>query len=170
MIEVTPVVLMGYANPIEAMGYGRFAARAKECGMDGVLTVDYPPEESGEWAKHLERQQIDAIFLLSPTTPQARIERVAQLAQGYVYYVSLKGVTGVAQSGPSRCCKQTDAVAFAHFHSHRRRFWHTRWCNGQGGGAARRCGGGRQPHRRGNRKIPKGGSPGKCISRGEKPA
>jgi tryptophan synthase alpha chain len=90
----TPVVLMGYANPIEAMGYGRFAARAKECGVDGVLTVDYPPEESGEWAKHLEREKIDAIFLLSPTTPQARIARVAQLAQGYVYYVSLKGVTG----------------------------------------------------------------------------
>ncbi len=92
--QSTPVVLMGYANPIEAMGYGAFTARAKECGVDGVLTVDYPPEESTEWVKYLKRQKIDAIFLLSPTTPQARIEHVAQLAQGYVYYVSLKGVTG----------------------------------------------------------------------------
>lgn len=90
----TPVVLMGYANPVEAMGYEKFTARAKECGIDGVLTVDYPPEESAEWVKYLERQQIDAIFLLSPTTPQARIEQVAEMAQGYVYYVSLKGVTG----------------------------------------------------------------------------
>ncbi|MGH8762719.1 MAG: tryptophan synthase subunit alpha [Nitrosospira sp.] len=90
----TPVVLMGYANPIEAMGYEKFTARAKECGIDGVLTVDYPPEECAEWVGHLERHQIDAIFLLSPTTPQARIEQVAKMAQGYVYYVSLKGVTG----------------------------------------------------------------------------
>jgi tryptophan synthase alpha chain len=90
----TPIVLMGYANPIEAMGYEVFAARAKQCGVDGVLTVDYPPEEAGEWARHLESQQLDAIFLLSPTTPQARIEKVAQLATGYIYYVSLKGVTG----------------------------------------------------------------------------
>jgi tryptophan synthase alpha chain len=92
--NVTPVVLMGYANPIEAMGYGACAASAKECGVDGVLTVDYPPEESAEWVKFLRNQQIDPIFLLSPTTPQARIEAVAKMAQGYVYYVSLKGVTG----------------------------------------------------------------------------
>lgn len=91
---ITPVVLMGYANPIEAMGYGAFAIRAKECGIDGVLTVDYPPEESAEWVEFLRSQQIDAIFLLSPTTPQARIEEVAKMASGYVYYVSLKGVTG----------------------------------------------------------------------------
>jgi tryptophan synthase alpha chain len=90
----TPIVLMGYANPIEAMGYELFAARARQCGVDGVLTVDYPPEEAGEWARHLESQQLDAIFLLSPTTPQARIDKVAQLATGYIYYVSLKGVTG----------------------------------------------------------------------------
>ena len=92
----TPVVLMGYVNPIEAMGYETFAARAKVCGIDGVLTVDYPPEESEEWVKHLERQQIDPIFLLSPTTPQARIDRVAKMAKGYIYYVSLKGVTGAS--------------------------------------------------------------------------
>jgi len=90
----TPVVLMGYANPIEAMGYDIFTARAKQCGVDGVLTVDYPPEESAEWVRHLESQQLDAIFLLSPTPPEARSEQVAQLARGYIYYVSLKGVTG----------------------------------------------------------------------------
>lgn len=90
----TPVVLMGYANPIEAMGYEKFTERAKACGIDGVLTVDYPPEESEEWISYLERRQIDPIFLLSPTTPQARIEQVAKMAKGYVYYVSLRGVTG----------------------------------------------------------------------------
>lgn len=92
----TPVVLMGYANPVEAMGYEKFAARAKECGVDGVLTVDYPPEECEEWVEHLRHHGIDAIFLLSPTTPPTRIAQVAKMAQGYVYYVSLKGVTGAS--------------------------------------------------------------------------
>lgn len=92
----TPVVLMGYANPVEAMGYAAFAIKAKECGVDGVLIVDYPPEESGEWVQCLDQQEIDAIFLLSPTTPQQRIEHVAKMAKGYIYYVSLKGVTGAS--------------------------------------------------------------------------
>ncbi len=92
----TPVVLMGYANPIEAMGYEAFAVKAKACGVDGILIVDYPPEESVEWVQQLDRHGIDAIFLLSPTTPEARIEQVAKLAKGYIYYVSLKGVTGAS--------------------------------------------------------------------------
>lgn len=92
----TPVVLMGYANPVEALGYAAFAAKAKDCGVDGILIVDYPPEESGEWVQCLQQQEIDAIFLLSPTTPQKRIEQVAKMAQGYIYYVSLKGVTGAS--------------------------------------------------------------------------
>ncbi len=92
----TPVVLMGYANPIEALGYESFATKAKDCGVDGVLIVDYPPEESGEWVQCLDQQGIDAIFLLSPTTPQERIEQVAKMAKGYIYYVSLKGVTGAS--------------------------------------------------------------------------
>ncbi len=92
----TPVVLMGYANPIEASGYELFAGKAKDCGVDGVLIVDYPPEESGEWVQCLDRHGIDAIFLLSPTTPQERIEQVAVMAKGYIYYVSLKGVTGAS--------------------------------------------------------------------------
>jgi len=92
----TPVVLMGYANPVEAMGFAVFAAKAKDCGVDGVLIVDYPPEESAEWVQCLEQQEIDAIFLLSPTTLQERIAQVAKMARGYVYYVSLKGVTGAS--------------------------------------------------------------------------
>ena len=90
----TPVVLMGYGNPIEAMGWEPFAARCAEAGVDGVLTVDFPPEESHEAFEHLQRHDIAPIFLLAPTTTEARIAQVAQLARGYVYYVSLKGVTG----------------------------------------------------------------------------
>ena len=90
----TPVVLMGYGNPIEAMGWEIFARRCEEVGVDGVLTVDFPPEESHEAFEHLQRHGIDPIFLIAPTTNDARIERVAKLARGYVYYVSLKGVTG----------------------------------------------------------------------------
>jgi tryptophan synthase alpha chain len=90
----TPIVLMGYANPIEAMGVARFADRAKDSGVDGVLVVDYPPEEAAEIAQLLAARDIAAIFLLSPTTTDARIAAVAKVARGYVYYVSLKGVTG----------------------------------------------------------------------------
>ena len=90
----TPVVLMGYGNPIEAMGWEHFAKRCEEAGVDGVLTVDFPPEESHEAFGHLQRHGIDPIFLLAPTTRDERVERVAKLARGYVYYVSLKGVTG----------------------------------------------------------------------------
>ena len=91
---VTPVVLMGYANPIEAMGATAFADRAREAGVDGVLVVDYPPEEAGEFAALLDARDIAPIFLVAPTTPEARIAAVARIARGYVYYVSLKGVTG----------------------------------------------------------------------------
>ena len=90
----TPVVLMGYGNPIEAMGWETFAQRCAEVGVDGALTVDFPPEESHEAFEHLQRHGIAPIFLLAPTTQEARIEQVAKLARGYVYYVSLKGVTG----------------------------------------------------------------------------
>lgn len=91
---VTPVVLMGYGNPIEAMGWETFAARCAEVGVDGVLTVDFPPEESHAAFEHLQKYDIAPIFLLAPTTTEARIAQVAQLARGYVYYVSLRGVTG----------------------------------------------------------------------------
>jgi tryptophan synthase alpha chain len=90
----TPVVLMGYANPIEAMGVPSFAQRAQQAGVDGVLVVDYPPEEAEAFARLMHEHGIAPIFLLAPTTPEARIEAVARLARGYVYYVSLTGVTG----------------------------------------------------------------------------
>ena len=93
---VTPVVLMGYANPIEAMGYDRFATTARAAGVDGVLVVDYPPQEAAQFAEVLEKHEIDAIFLLSPTSSESRIKEVARYARGYVYYVSLRGVTGAA--------------------------------------------------------------------------
>jgi tryptophan synthase alpha chain len=90
----TPIVLMGYANPVEAMGMEKFVQRAKEAGVDGVLTVDYPPEECKEFVALLQSQEIDPIFLLSPTTEPARVDIIVNQASGFVYYVSLKGVTG----------------------------------------------------------------------------
>ena len=90
----TPVVLMGYGNPVEAMGWEAFAKRCAEAGVDGALTVDFPPEESHEAFAHLTKHGIDPIFLLAPTSSDARVELVAKQARGYVYYVSLRGVTG----------------------------------------------------------------------------
>ena len=92
----TPVVLMGYMNPIERMGLATFVAAARDAGVDGVLVVDLPPEESADWLDALQGQDIAPIFLLSPTSSDERIERVAKVAKGYIYYVSLKGVTGAA--------------------------------------------------------------------------
>ena len=90
----TPVVLMGYANPIEAYGPAAFARDAQTAGVDGVLVVDYPPEECGEFTALLKQHQIDPIFLLAPTSTNHRFGEVAALGSGYIYYVSLKGVTG----------------------------------------------------------------------------
>jgi tryptophan synthase alpha chain len=92
----TPIVLMGYANPIEAMGTQSFAERSARAGVDGVLVVDYPPEEAESFARLLIEHAIAPIFLLSPTTSTQRMQAIALLARGYVYYVSLKGVTGAA--------------------------------------------------------------------------
>lgn len=92
----TPVVLMGYANPIEALGVERFADAAKAAGVDGVLVVDYPPEEADSIVALLDARGLDTIFLLSPTTTEDRLKQVAELGRGYLYYVSLKGVTGAA--------------------------------------------------------------------------
>ena len=92
--QSTPVVLMGYANPIEHMGVEIFISSAKESGVDGVLVVDYPPEESETFAAAMKANGLDAIFLLAPTSTDDRIEKIGKIASGYVYYVSLKGVTG----------------------------------------------------------------------------
>ncbi len=90
----TPIVLMGYANPIERFGLVAFADAARDAGVDGVLVVDYPPEECAEFAALLKARAIDPIFLIAPTSTDERIAGVAQVASGYVYHVSLKGVTG----------------------------------------------------------------------------
>ena len=100
----TPVVLMGYANPIERYGIPRFIADAKAAGVDGVLVVDYPPEEAESFAAALKADALDPIFLLAPTSTEQRMKDVGRIASGYVYYVSLKGVTGAGHL-------DTDAVA-----------------------------------------------------------
>lgn len=92
--DTTPVVLMGYANPVERYGIDRFVADARAAGVDGVLVVDYPPEECETFAATLRSNGIDPIFLLAPTSTEARMAHVGRIASGYVYYVSLKGVTG----------------------------------------------------------------------------
>ncbi|HEY8974427.1 MAG TPA: tryptophan synthase subunit alpha [Burkholderiaceae bacterium] len=106
----TPVVLMGYANPVEAYdlahGKGAFVRAAAEAGVDGVLVVDYPPEESLEFSRALKAAGLAPIFLLAPTSTEKRMKQVAEVAAGYVYYVSLKGVTGAGHL-------DTDAVARA---------------------------------------------------------
>ncbi len=100
----TPVVLMGYLNPVHKMGYQAFAEAAAEAGVDGVLTVDSPVETIAPLQAALKQNGIDCIFLIAPTTTDERIQTIAGLASGFVYYVSLKGVTGSAQL-------DTDAVS-----------------------------------------------------------
>ena len=93
----TPVVLMGYLNPMEAMGYEAFADAAKDAGVDGVLTVDLPPEEADDVVPMFAQRNLDAIFLLAPTTTDERIRAISEHSSGYVYYVSFKGVTGAGK-------------------------------------------------------------------------
>lgn len=92
----TPIVLMGYANPVEVMGYKTFAEAAAKAGVDGLIIVDLPPEEGEDLVAELRANNIDMIFLLAPTSTEERIEKICQMASGFVYYVSLKGVTGAA--------------------------------------------------------------------------
>jgi len=110
---VTPVVLMGYANPVEAMGVTVFADRAQAAGVDGAIVVDYPPEEAADFASLLIARGLAPIFLVSPTTPDARIAAVGKLARGYVYYVSLKGVTGAGHLDTAEV-----ATRLAHIRKH----------------------------------------------------
>ncbi len=95
--NTTPIILMGYLNPVEIMGYAEFAKHADECGVDGVLLVDLPPEESDELQQQLKKYQLDQVFLLSPTTSDERLVHICSKASGFLYYVSLKGVTGSNQ-------------------------------------------------------------------------
>jgi tryptophan synthase alpha chain len=92
----TPLVLMGYANPIEAMGTSKLLQAAKTAGVDGLIVVDYPPEECADFAQAAKAHDIDPIFLLAPTSTDKRIHDVARCGSGYLYYVSLRGVTGAA--------------------------------------------------------------------------
>jgi len=100
----TPVVLMGYLNPIEVLGYAAFAAEARAAGVDGALVVDVPPEEGRDLVAALRAEGLDLVYLLAPTSTDARIALIGEVASGFVYYVSVKGVTG---SGSL----DTDAVA-----------------------------------------------------------
>ncbi|MFA6699157.1 MAG: tryptophan synthase subunit alpha [Thiomicrospira sp.] len=109
--KTTPVVLMGYLNPIEAMGRVAFAERAKQAGVDGVLTVDMPPQEAQSYVSAMKAQGLDCIFLVSPTTPTSRLAAVNEYGSGFVYYVSLKGVTGSAELNEAAVSAQLQALA-----------------------------------------------------------
>ena len=108
--QVTPIILMGYANPIEAVGPVVFADKAKAADVDGVITVDYPPEECGSFVNELRARDIDPVFLLSPTTDAKRVELIVNQASGFVYYVSLKGVTGAANLDIVEVASRVDSI------------------------------------------------------------
>ncbi len=108
--SATPVVLMGYLNPIEIMGYEAFAAAAQEAGVDGVLTVDIPPEEGNDLINAMRAHELDPIYLLAPTSTQERIRKITSTASGFVYYVSLKGVTGAANLDVDAVSAKLDTI------------------------------------------------------------
>ena len=108
--RATPVVLMGYLNPVEIMGYERFADACVDAGVDGVLLVDLPPEECDEVAPLFKTRGVDLIFLIAPTTTDARISRIAGAASGYLYYVSLKGVTGSASLNVEEVARRVETI------------------------------------------------------------
>lgn len=108
--STTPVLLMGYANPVEHMGHAAFADAAAEAGVDALLTVDIPPEEVRGLNTELQRVGMDNIFLIAPTTPAARMERIAGEASGFIYYVSLKGVTGAGHLDQASVAAQVHEI------------------------------------------------------------
>ena len=108
--KTTPLILMGYANPIEAIGIDNFISLIKEADIDGVITVDYPPEESRLFVSKLKKNNIDSIFLISPTTEDKRIELIINQATGFLYYVSLKGVTGSANIDIKQVAKKVNNI------------------------------------------------------------
>ena len=113
--DATPVVLMGYANPVERYGIARFIADASAAGVDGVLVVDYPPEESEVFSAALKENGIDPIFLLAPTSTEERMRQVGRVASGYVYYVALKGVTGAGHLDTEAVARMIPRIR-AHVH------------------------------------------------------
>ncbi|UTW05243.1 tryptophan synthase subunit alpha [Amphritea atlantica] len=108
--QTTPVVLMGYLNPIEVMGYSVFADKAKAAGLDGILTVDLPPEEAGEFNRLMKASDIDVIYLLAPTTEVERVKQICAAGSGYVYYVSVKGVTGSASLNVAEVAEKLEII------------------------------------------------------------
>ncbi len=108
--KTTPIILMGYANPIEAIGVDNFVDSIKNAGVDGVITVDYPPEESVDFVGLLKKNEIDSIFLLSPTTEDERVKLIVEQASGFIYYVSLKGVTGSANININQVTERVDNI------------------------------------------------------------
>jgi tryptophan synthase alpha chain len=106
----TPVVLMGYANPIERIGASAFIQEAKAAGADGAIVVDYPPEECEEFAAEMRANGLDLIFLLAPTSTEQRIAQVAKVGGGFSYYVSLKGVTGAGNIDTEQVAKRLLAI------------------------------------------------------------
>lgn len=108
--QETPIVLMGYLNPIEVLGYDAFAQEASAAGVDGVITVDIPPEEAEEFIQALRSNEIDPIFLLAPTSTSDRIQRICDSASGFVYYVSIKGITGAAHLDVDAVARKLDEI------------------------------------------------------------
>ena len=108
--QTTPVVLMGYANPIERIGPDAFIAASKEAGADGAIVVDYPPEECEEFAAAMRAAGLDLIFLLAPTSTEQRIAQVAKVGSGFSYYVSLKGVTGAGNIDTVEVAERLSAI------------------------------------------------------------
>ncbi len=108
--QTTPVILMGYCNPIEIKGYDEVVTAAIESGVDGFLTVDLPPEEAEDFNQRLKAAGIDPVFLIAPTSTDERIEAICRSASGFVYYVSLKGVTGSSQLDTSSIKKKVDLI------------------------------------------------------------
>ena len=111
--RATPVVLMGYANPIEAMGVEKFVKTARSAGVDGVIVVDYPPEECEQFAALAKKADIDPVFLLAPTSTAKRISDVARIGSGYLYYVSLRGVTGASHIDVSEIASRIPKIRAA---------------------------------------------------------
>jgi len=106
----TPVVVMGYLNPIEVMGYELFAQRASEAGIDGVLTVDLPPEEALDVISLFRKYGLDPTFLISPTTDEKRIKKITDQATGWLYYVAVKGITGSAELDTNAVARRVETI------------------------------------------------------------
>ncbi|NNJ96953.1 MAG: tryptophan synthase subunit alpha [Gammaproteobacteria bacterium] len=106
----TPIVMMGYLNLIEVAGYVNFARQAAEAGIDGVITVDMPPEEASDYLAALDSKKLDPVFLIAPTSTEQRIAKIGSVASGFVYYVSLKGVTGAANLDVADVREKVDSI------------------------------------------------------------